>query len=174
MTPQLIITQIVIVLIGIYLAFTENKKNIYLVTFLFNLSTMIMYIFNHDKAATISSMVLTIRALVYIMRDRLKTLLGRFAWTVPCSFFVLHLVLGLISIDSPIQLLCIAAPILTAAYMWWEHGTQDLRAGNSIAYGLWALYEGITGLYIVMVSDIVQTLVFAYSFIAHRRRNAAE
>ena len=165
MTPQLIITQIVIVIIGVYLAFTENKKGIYLVTFLFNLGTFIMYMLNHDSGAAISAALLSVRAFIYIYREQLKIRMGKFGAIIPIFFILLHIVLGGIALETPWQLLCIAAPVLTTAYMWWGHNTQDLRAGNFIAYGMWALYEAVTGLYIVMASDLVQTVIFGVAFI---------
>lgn len=170
MTPQLLITQIAVVLIGVYLAFTENKKGIYLVTFLFNLTTFIMYVLNHDRGAAISAALLSARAFVYIYREPLKARLGKPSAAIPVVFIVLHIVLGVLAIESPWQILCIVAPSLTAAYMWWGRGTQDLRAGNFLAYGMWALYEGVTGLYIVMASDIIQTVIFAVSFLINVTR----
>lgn len=161
MTPQLIITQVIIVIIGVYLAFTENKKGIYLVTFLFNLATFIMYVLNHDRGAAVSAALLSVRAFIYIYREQLKEKLGRLSAVIPVFFILLHIVLGAMTLDTPWQLLCMLAPALTTAYMWWGRNTQDLRAGNFVAYGMWALYEGVTGLYIVMASDIIQSVVFA-------------
>lgn len=166
MDTKLIIIQLVVVAQGVYLAFTENKRNIYLFTFLFNLASLVMYAFNRDLTASVSCAVLTVRAFIYIYKDRLRASLSRVnASLIPIFFILLHAVMGAVTMDRPIQILSVLAPMLTTAYMWWGKNTQDLRMGNFLAYTLWAVYELITGLYIVMVSDMINALTFLTFFI---------
>lgn len=70
----IIITQIIVVLINYYIATTENKKNIYVVTFLFNFSNLVMYLANKDKTTAILYIVISVRSFIYIY---LKTSLRR-------------------------------------------------------------------------------------------------
>ncbi len=172
MDTELIIIQIVVVLVGIYLAFTENKKNIYVVTFLFNLATLIMYVVNKDFATSVSCTILTARAFIYINKDRLKERMGSFSTVIPVFFIGLHLVMGAVTLENPWQLLSMLAPSITTGYMWWGRNTQELRAGNFVTYCMWAVYEAVSGLYIVMASDIISTVVFGGAFIykaAHKQ-----
>lgn len=168
MNAEIIITQLIIVGIGIYLAFTESKKRIYLVTFLFNLTTTILYVIKGDTTTYLACIILTVRAFVFIYKDRLISRFGKSACIIPIFFIVLQLGAGLYTIENPWQLLTILAPAITCAYMWWEHGTQDIRGGNFLTYGMWATYELISGLYIIMISDIINSLFFGISLLLHK------
>lgn len=157
----LIIVQIFIVIVSVYMAFTENKKRIYLLTFLINLGTFLLYVINRDTATMISCAVLTVRALAYIYKDRFKTP------AIPIAFIAIHLVMGAFTIEDPWQLLPILAPCFTAAYMWWGKTTQELRFGAMITCAMWSVYEGLSGLYIVMICDGVTALANLISLIWH-------
>ena len=58
--------QIIIVIVNIYISFTEKKKRIYIATFLLNLAQLIMYFFNSDLTTALIYVVIVIRSFVYI------------------------------------------------------------------------------------------------------------
>ena len=70
---SVIIAQIFVVIINLYIATTENKKHIYVVTFLFNFSNLIMYLLNDDKTTSIVYIIISLRSFLYIFKDKFKT-----------------------------------------------------------------------------------------------------
>ena len=70
---SVIIAQIFVVIINLYIATTENNKHIYVVTFLFNFSNLIMYLLNDDKTTSIVYIIISLRSFLYIFKDKFKT-----------------------------------------------------------------------------------------------------
>lgn len=91
---EVIIAQIIVVLINTYIATTENKKNIYIVTFLFNFANLVMYLLNGDKATSIIYIVISLRSLIYIYKDRFKTII------VPIICILAQLFIGFTNIEN--------------------------------------------------------------------------
>ena len=146
------------VLINFYIATTENKKNIYITTFLFNFANLLMYLFNNDYTTSIIYILISIRSFLYIFQDKFKTVFLPFL----CIF--LQLVVGFNNLDTIWHIIPILTPCLVCYYMWFCKTTQELRIWNAICNGLWGIYNFKSGLYIVMISRIVTVLinVFAY------------
>ena len=155
---KIIVIQFIIVLINYYIANTENIKRIYVVTFLFNLSNLIMYLFNKDKTTTILYIIITLRSLVYIYRDKLKTVL------IPIIAILVQLIVGFTTIDNAWQLIPIVIPCYVCYYMWFNKTTQQLRLSNAFCNFMWFVYNMKTGLYIVAVSRLITTVnnIMAY------------
>ena len=65
--------QILSVIVNTYIAFTEKKKRIYIAAFLLNLAQLLMYFFNNDITTTLIYIVIVIRSLIYIYKDKFKT-----------------------------------------------------------------------------------------------------
>lgn len=149
----LIITQIIIVFINYYIATTENKKNIYIVTFLFNFANLLMYFFNDDKTTTITYIIIALRSLIYIYKDKLKTHI------IPILFISLHLFIGFYNIKNIWELIPIIIPSLVCYYMWYSKNTQELRLWNAFCNACWSIYNLKTGLYIVMISRIITVIM---------------
>lgn len=99
---DIIIIQIILVIINSYLAITENKKNIYVVTFLFNLANLIMYAIKGDKTTVIIYVVITLRSLVYIFKDKLI----KYNF-IPIAFILIQFGLGIMTMDNPWQIISI-------------------------------------------------------------------
>lgn len=162
---EVIIAQIIVVLINTYIATTENKKNIYIVTFLFNFANLVMYLLNGDKATSIIYIVISLRSLIYIYKDRFKTII------VPIICILAQLFIGFTNIENIWQLIPIIVPCFVCYYMWFCKTTQQLRIWNAICNGLWGIYNFQTGLYIVMISRIITVIVNVFAFIKNSKKD---
>ena len=166
---SILVSQLIVVLINTYIAFTERKKNIYIVTFLFNFANLVMYLFNNDKTTAIIYVVISVRSLVYIFKDIIINKLGRLSIAVPILCIVVQLLVGFTQIESLWQLIPILTPCYVCYYLWFYDTTQKLRVGNIIGNALWFFYNCITGLYIVAVSRLVTVAVNIVSFSLNKR-----
>lgn len=110
---DIIVVQIIIVMINTYIATTENKIRIYVVTFLFNLANLIMYFINDDIPTATLYVVITIRSFIYIFKDSCKTVI------IPVVMILLQLIVGFMSIENIWQLIPIIIPCLVCYYMWF-------------------------------------------------------
>ncbi len=160
---DIIIAQIIVVLINIYIANTENKKGIYFVTFLFNFANLIMYLINDDKTTAILYIIITLRSFVYIFKDKFKTII------IPIIAILVQLIVGFKNIENIWQLIPIITPCLVCYYMWFCKTTQQLRIWNMICNGLWGLYNFKTELYIVMISRIVTVLANLMAYLKNKK-----
>lgn len=163
---DIIVIQIILVIINSYLAITENKNNIYVVTFLFNLANLIMYAIKGDKTTVIIYVVITLRSLIYIFKDKLI----KYNF-IPITFILIQLGLGVITMDNPWQMISISAPCFTCYYLWYLDTTQKLRVGNIIANSLWAVYNIVNGLYIASLSRLITIAVNSISYYKNRDKS---
>jgi len=164
MDLSVIIFQIIVVLINAYIAYTENKSRIYVVTFLFNFANMCMYFFNGDKATTVIYIVISIRSLVYIYKDKFKTII------IPILAMLVQLAIGFKVIDNLWQLIPILVPCVVCYYMWFCKTTQELRVFNAICNALWVIYNLKTQLYIVAISRAITTINNILAYMKNRKR----
>lgn len=162
---NIIIVQIIIVMINTYIATTENKIRIYVVTFLFNLANLIMYFINDDIPTATLYIVITIRSFIYIFKDSCKTVV------IPVVMILLQLIVGFTSIENIWQLIPIIIPCLVCYYMWFCKTTQQLRIWNAICNGFWAIYNLKTGLYIVMLNRIITVFINLFAYANNRNIN---
>lgn len=161
---DLILTQIVVVLINFYIATTENKKNIYIVTFLFNFANLIMYFFNGDKTTVFIYIVISIRSFIYIYKDKFKTIL------IPIIAIIVQLFVGFNNIENLWQLIPILVPCFVCYYMWFSKNTQELRIWNAVCNFLWGIYNLVTGLYIVMISRFLTVIFNLFAYMKNNKR----
>lgn len=162
---NIIIAQLIVVLINIYIANTENKFRLYFVTFLFNLANLIMYLINEDKVTAILYIIITVRSFIYIFKDKFKTPI------VPIIAILVQLFVGFKKIENIWQLIPIIIPCLVCYYMWFCKTTQQLRIWNIICNAAWAIYNLQTGLYIVMISRIATVLANLIAFLKNKNNN---
>ena len=160
---NIIIAQIIVVLINSYIAITENKKNIYLVTFLFNLANLVMYLVNKDKTTAIIYIVITVRSFVYMYKDKYNYIV------IPIIAILTQLILGFSYIDNIIQLIPILTPCWVCYYMWFCKTTQQLRINNAICNLAWFIYNFTSGLYIVSISRIITVAVNIIEYTKHKK-----
>lgn len=161
---SIIIAQIFVVAINLYLATTEDKLKIYIITFLFNFSNLIMYIVNGDKATTIVYIVISLRSFIYIFRDKFKTPI------IPICVISCHLILGFFTIENVWQILSIVTPCFVCYYMWFWKTTQKLRVGNIINNTLWLIYNIHGGLYIVVIARLVTISGNLFNLIKNKKK----
>lgn len=161
------IMQIVTVIVNMYIAFTEKKKRIYIATFLLNLSQLIMYFFNNDLTTAFIYIVIVIRSLIYIYKDKFKTNI------IPYVAILIQLIIGYFTIENAVQILSVLIPCYSCWYLWFYKDTQKLRIGNIIANTVWAVYNIYNGLYIIL---IMRSMTIGSNAIAYirRKRNLEE
>lgn len=159
---SVIIIQIISVLINSYIAFAKNIKHIYIVTFLFNLSLMILYLVNQDKTTFIIYIIITIRSFIYIYKDKFKTNI------IPWIAIIIQLILGILTMDNIWQVISILTPCYSCYYLWYSKNTQELRIGNIIANSLWLIYNLVVGLYIVMIMRFITVIMNIIAYNKHK------
>lgn len=159
---EIILMQIIVVLINIYIANTENKFRLYFVTFLFNLSNLIMYLVNNDQVTAILYIIITIRSFIYIFKDKFKTAI------IPIIAILVQLIIGFKEIENIWQLIPIIIPCLVCYYMWFCKTTQQLRIWNMICNAAWGLYNFKTSLYIVMCSRIITVIINLIAYLKNK------
>ena len=161
------VMQIVTVIVNMYIAVTEKKKRIYIATFLLNLSQLIMYFFNNDLTTAFIYIVIVIRSLIYIYKDKFKTNI------IPYVAILIQLIIGYFTIENAIQILSVLIPCYSCWYLWFYKDTQKLRIGNIIANTVWAVYNIYNGLYIIL---IMRSMTIGSNAIAYirRKRNLEE
>ncbi len=153
-----IIFQIFAVLISTYIAFVRSKKIVYVLTFLFNLSCLLVYYFNNDLVTSLMYLIIAIRSFVYIYKDKINYNF------IPLLFILLHLIVWVLVPHTSISILSVLTPCFVTYYMWYWNTLQKLRIGNIINNGLWFIYNLITGVWILMVFRLVVVIanILAY------------
>ena len=155
------IMQIITVLVNIYISFTEKKKRIYIATFLLNLSQLLMYFFNKDLTTALIYIVIVIRSYLYIYKDKFKSNL------IPYLAIVIQIIIGVTTIERPIQVMSILIPCYSCWYLWFSKDTQKLRIGNIVANISWGIYNICCGLYIIL---IMRAITITSNIVAYIRR----
>ena len=153
--------QIITVITNIYISFTEKIKRIYIATFLLNLAQMIMYFVNNDITTGIIYIVIVIRSIIYIYKDKFKSNL------MPYLMICIQLIIGIFTIENKTQIISIIIPCYTCWYLWFYNDTQKIRVGNVIANTAWAIYNMIGGLYIIL---IMRAMTIGSNLIAYVNR----
>ena len=155
------VMQIVTVIVNMYIAVTEKKKRIYIATFLLNLSQLIIYFLNNDLTTALIYIVIVIRSLIYIYKDKFKTNI------IPYVAILIQLIIGYFTIENAIQILSVLIPCYSCWYLWFYNDTQKLRIGNIISNMVWAVYNIYNGLYILL---IMRSITISSNAIAYIRR----
>lgn len=137
--------QIITVIVKIYMSFTEKKKRIYIANFLLNFSLLMMYYFKSDYTTALIYIVISIRSLVYIYKDKFKTNI------IPCIAIIIQILIGYVTIENGFQIFSVIIACYSCWYLWFYNNTQKLRIGNIIANTAWAIYNIYGGLYIVLI-----------------------
>ena len=113
-----VIFQIFAVLVSTYIAFTKSKKIVYILTFLFNLSCLLVYYFNNDLVTSLMYLIIAVRSFVYIYNNKIKHSF------VPTIFMLLHLMVWLLVPHTSISVLSVLAPCFVTYYMWYWNTLQ--------------------------------------------------
>ncbi len=158
---MVLVMQIVTVLVNIYISFTEKKKRIYIATFLLNLAQLFMYFFNNDMMTALIYIVIVVRSLLYIYKDKFKTNI------IPYVAIALQLLIGYFTLETPLQIMAVIIPCYTCWYLWFYNDTQKLRIGNIIANTAWGIYNMCDGLYVIL---IMRVMTIGSNFVAYVRR----
>ena len=153
--------QIVTIIVNIYISFTEKKKRIYIATVLLNFAQLIMYFFNNDLTTALIYVVIVIRSLIYIYKDKFKTNI------IPYLAISVQILIGYITIENRFQVFSIIIACYSCWYLWFYNDTQKLRKGNIIANTAWAIYNITGGLYIILIMRI---MTIASNLIAYIKR----
>ena len=161
------IFQIASLLGQIYIAFTQKKRNVLAATFLINLAQTVCYYIANDTAAFYIAIVITIRTFVYIFSERLK----KYRWSilVPITAIAIHLAIGFMTIETPMQLITMLTPCFTCYYLWFFRRTQSIRVGNIVGNALWLVYNCLGGLWILALTRVWTIALNAAAYLRYRR-----
>ena len=166
----LTVFQIVSLLGQVYIAFTRKKRNVLIATFLINLAQTVCYFIVSDTAAFYISIVITVRTFVYIFSERLKR--HRWSVVIPIAAIAVHLAVGVMSIETPLQLITMLTPCFTCYYLWFFRDTQRIRVGNIVGNALWLVYNCLGGLWILALTRVWTIALNAAAYLRYRRQAA--
>lgn len=166
---ELVFAQILVCGVQFIIATSESIRKIFVVNFLFNAFNLLCYYINGDMATVYLYIVICVRSAVYIYRDRIK----KYGWhfVVPLAAIAVQTLVGFTAIDSLWQLIPIVSPCYVNYYLWFYDNTQKLRIGNMVNNGLWGIYNGVTGLYIIAAGRAVTVIMNLISYLKHRKTN---
>lgn len=151
-----ILLQIIAVILNLYTAFTNNKKNILIATFAFNTFCLLIYALINNKASVISYILIVSRSTVYLFQNKLKQI--RFSFLVPIGFILMHILFGINTYISIWNLIPIVAPSICCYLLWFEKSRQKMRLEQLMSDSLWLIYVIHSGLYILSISRIVSII----------------
>lgn len=146
---MVIFMQIITLIINIYMSFTENQKRIYIAVFLQNFAQLLLYGFNNDLTTTLIYVMISIRSILCVYKDRFKTDL------IPYAIINIQLLIGCFTLENALQLIAVLMPCYSCWYLWFYNDTQKIRIGNVIANAAWGVYNLCTGLYIITIMRII-------------------
>lgn len=163
---ELILMQVLVCAVQYFIATSENIRNIFVVTLLFNVFNLLCYYLNEDMATVYSYIVICVRSVIYIYRDKIKK--HRLHFLVPIAAITVQTAVGFTAIKSLWQLLPIIAPCYVNYYLWFYKDTQKLRLGNIANNSLWGIYNFATGLWIIGIVRIITVTMNAVSYKKHK------
>ena len=158
---MIILMQIITIILNIYISFTEKQKRIYIAIFLQNFAQLLLYGFNNDLTTTLIYIMITIRSVLCINKNKFKTDL------VPYLIINIQLLIGCFTMENSLQLISVLISCYSCWYFWFYNDTQKIRIGNIIANTAWAIYNLYTGLYIIL---IMRFITITSNFIAYIKR----
>ena len=162
-TNLLLVMQFVTLFVSIYIAFTKSVKRILIADFIVNISLLVCYLILGDTTTSMMYICISIRSFVYIHKERFS---GN--W-IPWVAIAVQLVLGFATMDNPFQLISVLIPCWVCWYLWyWQDDKQKIRLGNIINNGCWGIYNGIVGLWIVVLMRIFVVCANTVSIYKHR------
>lgn len=159
----IIITQIITLIFQFFISSNEKLKNIFLLTFILNLLNLACHFLNKDYATSIVEIFIVIRSFIYIYKDKLKAY--KYNNIIPMFFIIIKPFVGLFAIKNPLQIISILIPSYTTYYMWYYETTQKLRVGNIIGNAFWAIYNLLTGLWILSISNMITVIMNVIAYI---------
>lgn len=155
------IMQLVVLFVSIYISFTPKIKHIFVADFIVNVSLLACYVILADITTAIMYVCISVRSFVYIYKDRLMS----HAW-IPWAAIAAQVVLGFATIENPFQIISIFIPCWVCWYMWyWHDDKQKIRFGNIVNNGCWGIYNGVVGLWIVVLMRVIVVASNAISMI---------
>lgn len=165
---NLILAQVLTLVVQAYIANTKSQRRVFVATCLFNFANMFCYYLNGDMTTVWLYVVICVRSVAYVAREELKP--RRLSWLIPATFIAIQLAVGLVSMDSPWQIMPTLIPCYTIYYLWYYESLQKLRVGNMVANAAWMAYNLVTGLYIIALGRLATVVLNAD---AYRRNRTA-
>lgn len=157
------IMQVITVIVNIYISFTEKKKRIYIATFLLNLSQLFMYFFNNDITTGLIYIIIVIRSVIYIYKDKFKKDI------IPYVIISIQVLVGVFTLKNNLQIFSIMIACYSSWYLWFYNDTQKLRVGNVIANSAWSIYNICQGLYIIIIMRVITILSNLIAYIERKK-----
>lgn len=163
----IIITQIITLIFQFFISSNEKLKNIFLLTFILNILNLICHLLNKDYATVFVEIFIVIRSFIYIYREKLKKY--KHSYVIPWFFIIIKPIVGLLAIKNGLQIISILIPSYTTYYMWYYTTTQKLRIGNIVGNLFWAIYNLLTGLWILSISNIITIIMNVFEYIKNNK-----
>lgn len=149
---DIIIFQILAIIIDVYIAFSNNKRNILIAVFSYNFLSMLLYFMIKDYTTVYSFILIVSRSFIYLFQNKIKK--HKLSFLVPISIMLIHVIVGLRTFESFWNIIPIAAPIIVCYLLWFEKSRQNMRLEQASSDLLWIAYNIHSGLYIICISGL--------------------
>lgn len=167
MTLETIITQSFALICNTYCAFTKNKKNIYLVTLLFNTFCLLTGFFQGNYGLVASYIIIIYRSIALLKKDLLKTKFKLF----PVTFILAHIIFGIVTWNSSWDIIPIITPIITGCIFWFSDNLQTYRFGNILNSGLWLVHNLWSQSYILCIVRVYTIITNIVALIKNKKKS---
>lgn len=166
MTIGTIITQTLALICNAYVAFTKNKKRIYVANIFYNLFCILTGIIQQTYSLCTSSTIITYRSIALIYKEKIKE---KYKW-FPITFILLHIITGIWSYEYMIDIFSIIAPIITGLVMWYSDNLQLYRINNIIVNTMWFVYGICINTYILAFVNLYAIIVNTVALYQNRKQ----
>lgn len=141
-------------LLTTYTRLTNTPFKLLIMNALFNIFNLICFIFYQDMESVFVYAFVSIRSIVYIYRDKIRS--SKFSFMIPVISIILQIVLGLLFLKHNYQVVPIIISCFVCYYLWFWQDIYSLKFGNVAVESSWMLYGLFTNAYI---TSIIQLLV---------------
>ncbi len=151
------ILQIIALIFYAYIAFSHKKRNVLITVFVHNFTCLILSVVINDFSAVYSYILVNLRSFIFLYQDRLKK--NQYTNAIPVGICILHIILGISSVERWYQIPTIIGPIVLTLSFWFENNRQRMRAEQSFSDAMWLIYNAFAGLYILCITRVMMITI---------------
>lgn len=161
--------QVISLFVTVVVAFTKSHRIVYLCTLTFNMSCLVLAVFQADWGTMVSYIIIVYRSVCILYKDELTK---RLKHTIPLSIVILHIVFGAITWTDVFSIIPIAAPILLGLSQWYSNDLQKYRIVGVVNNSLWSMHTLYHESYILLLARIYSIIVNAVALYKNREKVA--
>lgn len=155
---MIIALQIVTLIINILGALSKSKRNILFFIFTANLLGVIQMILVGRFDGAIANVICTIRAFLYLYRERAKTNI------IFIFCFIIHLLGGIWTYQNITSIIPIIATLMACSVLWFGNELA-IKIAIILSDAMWSIFNLISGLYISSARNVIDGIFNVVSLV---------